>query len=274
MKTIAVFANHEKPSAARVMADLPAQADKLGLKIVDLEQTVPDGAEADMLLVLGGDGTMLKAVRMLKGRAIPVLGVNLGSLGFLTSVSEDDIGRALQCMASGDYIISERALADCRVEKADGKKGRYQALNDIVITRGASTRIITLDILIDEAEVMSSRGDGVIVSTPTGSTGHSLSAGGPILHPDSRAFVISLICPHTLSARPLVVPDDKLITAVAAESSGDMLLSVDGQTGELLAAGDRILISRSAKSARFVHLPGYEFFSVLQQKLHWRGSAV
>ncbi len=274
MKTIGIFANREKSSAARVLADLPRQAQKLGLKIVDLEQSVPEGTVTDMLFVFGGDGTMLKAVRMLKGRDIPVLGVNLGSLGFLTSVSEDDIERALQCAADGDYAVSIRALADCVVVRDGKKMSAYRALNDIVVTRGSSTRIITLDIMMDDAEIMSCRGDGIIVSTPTGSTGHSLSAGGPILHPSSQVFVISLICPHTLSARPLVVPDNKIITAISARSSGDMLLSVDGQTGELLSAGDRILICRSKSNARFVHLPGYEFFSVLRQKLHWRGSTV
>ena len=174
-----------------------------------------------MLLVLGGDGTILKAIRMLKGREIPLLGINLGRLGFLTSISEEDIERAFKCVADGDFTVSSRAMVDCVIERDGVEKGRYQALNDIVITRGASTRIITLDILINDIEVMSCRTDGIIISTPTGSTGHSLSAGGPILHPDSRVFVISLICPHTLSARPLVIPDDQHVTAIAKESSGE-----------------------------------------------------
>lgn len=276
MKTIGVVANMEKRMAAKVMADLRKHAKKSGLKLTDLtnRSSAKVGGRLDMLLVLGGDGTMLKAIRLLNGREIPVLGVNLGSLGFLTSVPRDDIGTALQRVADGDFTVSSRSMLECVIGRCGKASSRYRALNDVVITRGASTRIITLDIFIDEGEVLSCRGDGVIVSSPTGSTGHSLSAGGPILHPDSAAFVISLICPHTLSARPLVVPDGSKITIVATESAGDLLLSADGQVGELLRAGDRIDVVRSRKKALLVHLSGYSYFSVLSQKLHWRGSTV
>lgn len=276
MKTIAVFVNERKPSAARVLAALKRQAERFGLVLAELEHPASGELEkmVDMLFVLGGDGTMLKAVRMLDGRDVPVLGVNLGSLGFLTSVAECEMERALQCVAAGDFAVDTRTLADCIVERGGEETGRYRALNDIVITQGPSPRIITLDILIDDAGVLSCKGDGVIVSTPTGSTGHSLSAGGPILHPDSEAFVISLICPHTLSARPLVVPNNKHVTIVASESSGDLMLSVDGQVGGGLKTGDAVRICRSRAGAHFVHLPGHSYFSVLRQKLHWRGSAL
>ena len=227
-----------------------------------------------LLMVFGGDGTMLRAVRLLRGKPIPVLGVNLGSLGFLTSVAQQDAGRALECVAAGRYTVEGRALAECAVSRAGRIISRYRALNDVVIDRGACYRIVTLDMRIDGETVSSFMCDGLIVSTPTGSTGHSLSAGGPIMHPGTAAFVVSLICPHTLSSRPLVIPDEKRITVRVAKSVGDLLLSVDGQVGEKLKPGDQVEIRRSKTSAHFVHLPDYSYFTVLRQKLHWRGSTL
>ncbi len=217
---------------------------------------------------------MLNAIRLLQGRDIPVLGVNLGSLGFLTSVAQQDLGRALNSLARDRFTTSRRTLADCVIRRAAKIVGRYRALNDIVIERGASSRIITLNLQVDGADVSSYMADGLIVSTPTGSTGHSLSAGGPILYPASRSFVISPICPHTLSVRPLVIPDDRRIAITAAQSAGNLQLTVDGQIGEPLRVGDRIEVRRSPHSIRFIHLPDYSYFAVLRQKLHWRGSAL
>jgi len=227
-----------------------------------------------LLMVFGGDGTILRAMRLLRGKPIPVLGVNLGSLGFLTSVAQQDAGRALECVATGRYTVEGRALAECTVTRAGRIISRYRALNDVVIDRGACYRIVTLDMRIDGEAVSSFMCDGLIVSTPTGSTGHSLAAGGPILHPGAAAFVVSLICPHTLSTRPLVIPDEKRITVRVAKSVGDLLLSVDGQVGEKLKPGDQVEIRRSKQKAHFVHLPDYSYFTVSRQKLHWRGSTL
>ncbi|MDO9541158.1 MAG: NAD(+)/NADH kinase, partial [Kiritimatiellia bacterium] len=149
---------------------------------------------------------------------------------------------------------------------------RHRALNDIAIDRGASLRVVTLNMAIENDEVSSFVCDGLIVSTPTGSTGHSLSAGGPILHPESTVFVITPICPHTLSTRPLVIPDNKLITVEVAGNAGDLMLSIDGQISEPLKTADRIEIRRSAAWVNFARLPDYSYFSVLRHKLHWRGS--
>ena len=286
MKTIGILANCKKLSAKQVLCHLAEKATAHGFSLVSSGQTaelLPNSKHVspesfaehiDMLIVLGGDGTMLKAVRMLQGRNIPILGVNLGSLGFLTNVPEDDIDSALECLAEKKFSVSSRALIECVVNRNDEEKGRYCALNDIVIERGASPRIITLNILIDNEDVSSCMCDGLIVSTPTGSTGHSLSAGGPVLHPDVDAFVLSLICPHTLSTRPLVVPYDKKITVVAEDSAGDLLLTVDGQVGEPLKQDDRVMIRLSDQRASFIKLPGFSYFSILRQKLHWRGSTV
>ena len=226
----------------------------------------------DAVMALGGDGTMLRVVRELDGRDKPIIGVKIGGLGFLTSVSEDDVDRALRCLARGEFTTSIRAILDCRAERKGRKLASYRALNDVVVSSGPSARVITLDVAIDGDSVTSYVCDGLIVSTPTGSTGHSLSAGGPILTPGTPAFVLSLICPHTLSSRPLVVPDRSEIVVLAAKSGGHLRLSVDGQVGRTLVQGDRVRVSKSQSGVRFIQLPGHSYFAVLRQKLHWSGS--
>ncbi|MCA1808874.1 MAG: NAD(+)/NADH kinase, partial [Lentisphaerae bacterium] len=275
-----------KPTAADVLQALVDRARSLGLQLKTCAKAgapVP-GAEClppdkfagmiDLLLVMGGDGTMLRGVRLLEGRATPILGVNLGSLGFLTNVAQEHMECALDCVLRGDYTLSPRSLAECRIRRADQPPQIFRALNDVVIDRGASARIVTLDLLIDEEFASSFMCDGLIVSTPTGSTGHSLSTGGPILHPETAAWVISLICPHTLSTRPLVVPDHRRITVRVTRSAGDLLLSVDGQVSEPLHTDDQVEIGNSAAKANFIKLPDYSYFAVLRQKLHWRGSNI
>lgn len=286
MKNIGIFANCDKPSAAEILRQIAARAGQLELKLVACDRSADllAGAErvgeeqlterVEALMVFGGDGTLLRAVRLLRGREIPVLGVNLGGLGFLTSVAEDHAVRALECLAAGAFSTSARTLAECIVRRDRREIGRYQALNDIVIERGSSSRIVTLNMLIDDTEVSSFMCDGLIISTPTGSTGHSLSADGPILHPATAAFVVSLICPHALSTRPLVVPDDRRIAVAIARSAGEVLLAADGQVGGPLKTGDVVEVCKSAACARFVHLPDYSYFTVLRQKLHWRGSSI
>ncbi|MBI3987742.1 MAG: NAD(+)/NADH kinase [Lentisphaerae bacterium] len=286
MKTIGVIANCEKASAGKALSELSRLAAKLGFRLVAADRTaallkraskIPPAAfvrSIDCLLVLGGDGTLLRAVRLLGDSEVPVLGVNLGGLGFLTSVAQNDLGRALECLAAGRYTLGERSMAVCDVRRRGKNIRHYQALNDVVIERGGASRIATLDVWVDGETMMSCRCDGLILSTPTGSTGHSLSAGGPVLHPETAAFVISLICPHTLSTRPLVVPDSKRIEIAVKSSVGDLLLSVDGQAGGPLKQSDTLSLCRSSRKTRFVHLPGYSYFSVLRQKLHWRGSSV
>jgi NAD+ kinase len=213
-------------------------------------------------------------VRALNGADKPVLGVNLGSLGFLTSVTEEELDRALDVLQKGSFTTSVRSIADCRLIRGSKELGRYRALNDAVIGWGTSSRVNTLALDVDEEQVASYACDGLIVSTPTGSTGHSLSAGGPILTPDSPCFVVSPICPHTLSNRPLVVSDQRTITVHVAKALGRLVLSVDGQEELAIEQGDRLEVRRSPQSVRFVHLPGYSYFSVLRQKLLWRGSSV
>lgn len=285
MKTLGVIVNGRKERAGDVLARLRARAACAGVELFPdatacALMNIPCAVDAPALfghveavMVLGGDGTMLRAVRMLEGRDLPVIGVNLGSLGFMTSVAESDLERAVDCLARGEFDVSKRAVLECDAESAVSGAGHYQALNDIVVT-SVHSRVVTLGMRVDGASVGDFLCDGLIVSTPTGSTGHSLSAGGPVIMPEAAALVVSLICPHTLSTRPLVLPDGVVIEVTVLTSAGKVALTADGQTGQELAQGDRIEIRRVPGYVRFIHLPGYSYFGVLRQKLHWRGSNV
>jgi len=286
MKKLGVIANCDKPRAPEVLKRLGKKADELGLVLLADKPTakllkhcklVPRSdifTKSDVIVAMGGDGTMLRAVRELDGRNKPMMGVNIGGLGFMTSVAEDHLDRALECLATDKYHESVSAIAESIVVSHGRKVARYRSLNDVVIRSGKSVRILSLDMTINNKHVTSYACDGLIVSTPTGSTGHSLSAGGPILTPETPAFVISLICPHSLSSRPLVVPDGSEISIHITECGGDVLLSIDGQVGMTLCQGDCVKVRRSGKSVRFIHLPGHSYFAVLRQKLHWRGSTL
>ena len=285
MKTLGVIANGGKPSAPEVLRRLQAKAAGLGLDLLPDPATAllmgkPGAAtiqevldRVDAIMVLGGDGTMLRTFREMAGRDLPVIGVNLGSLGFLTSVAEHDLERALECITSGEFTTSLRAVGECVLERSGQMLGDYRFLNEVVVA-SQSSRVVTLSLAVNGESVSHSVCDGLIVSTPTGSTGHSLSAGGPVVLPTARVFIVSLICPHTLSTRPLVLTDDAVIRVTVSNSSGPMSLTADGQVGQPLEEGDGITLRRSSRSIRFIHLPGYSYFTVLRQKLHWRGSNV
>ena len=283
MKIIGVIANCGKPRAAVVLKELSEKAAELGMILYAAGETAEmlpgenlGGSafdDVEGVIALGGDGTMLTAVRELQGLNKPLIGVNIGSLGFMTSVAEQDLAAALKCLRDETYIVSERVVLESVITQSDGSES-YCALNDVVITSGESARVITLDVVIDGNPVTSYLCDGLIISTPTGSTGHSLSAGGPILTPETSAFVISPICPHTLSSRPLVVPDSSRIEVSVGRQSGRSRLSVDGQLRLSLNSGDSIAVKRCEQNVRFLHLPDYDYFDVLRRKLRWRGSNV
>lgn len=285
MKTIGVVANCGKEKARAVLGRLRTKANALGIQLLPepetaalLGMTAVGSARdilrsAEIVMVMGGDGTMLSAVRALDGRDVPVIGVNLGALGFMTSVTEDKLEYALDCLMAGQYSTSLRTIIDCNVVRRGERISGYRALNDVVMT-SVGSRVATLRMMVNGEEVGDFMCDGLIISTPTGSTGHSLSAGGPILMPAARTLVASLICPHTLSTRPLVIPDDAVVDIDVVERSRGAKLAVDGQVGQELVVGDRVEIRRSEQGVRLIHLPGYSYFSVLRQKLHWRGSNV
>lgn len=284
MKTVAVVANARKGRAAEVLARLVAEASDLGLTVCVDPATmgllgpnvapISEGIEhAEALVTLGGDGTLLRAVRELGDLDLPILGVNMGKLGFLTSVSEDDLTQALQCLATDTYCLNPCALAEVGVWRGDLEVGRYRAMNDVVVG-SESFRIVSLDLHVGNDRVTSYACDALIISTPAGSTGHSLSAGGPVLTWDTEAFVVSLICPHTLSSRPLVVPDRHRLMVTARESDGGFRLTVDGQVSQSLEPGDRVVVEHGDRHVRLMTLPGYSYFDVLREKLRWSGSSV
>jgi NAD+ kinase len=283
MKTVGVIANIGKPRACDVLRRIETLAARFELtllaetataKLMHNVNSVPHDEllqRSEVLLALGGDGTMIRAVRELDGMDRPVLGVNIGGLGFLTTVSEHELELALECLASNRFTLAPAPILTCTVVRQKQPLVKFRALNDVVVRTGASGRMIALDVSIDNDPLTSYRCDGLIVATSAGSTGHSLSAGGPILTPGTHAFLLSLICPHTLSSRPIVFPDQSRIQVRIAHCAGDLQLSIDGQVGHPLGQEDTIEVSRSSKDARFVRLPGHSYFRVLREKLHWSG---
>jgi NAD+ kinase len=226
---------------------------------------------ADMLVVLGGDGTMLAAARLVAGRGTPVLGVNFGTLGYLTEFTDTTLFPALDEVVRGDYSLDPRVMIECVVERRGRVVESATALNDAVINKSAIARIIELDCWIDGRYVTYYRADGLIVSTPTGSTAYNLSAGGPIMMPSMGAFVINPICPHTLSNRPLVVPDTVTIEFKLRPTGEEVMLTIDGQIGIKLAVNDRIRLRKSPAAFNVITPRDRNYFEVLRGKLRWGG---
>lgn len=218
-----------------------------------------------MLATLGGDGTLLHAARVAGPARVPLLGVNLGRLGFLTSVSLEELHEALAVTAEGRHQIEERMALDVRAEGQ--RPERYYALNDAVVHKGGFARIAAFRVRVGGEEAGAYAADGVIVATPTGSTAYSLSAGGPILEPSVRALVVTPICPHTLVVRPVVVPAGVEVTVEVVGRSDEFILTIDGQAGGPLGPGDRVVARQADCAVRLVRLPGRSFFNTLQQKL-------
>lgn len=227
----------------------------------------------DLILVFGGDGTMLKAAREIAGHATPVLGINAGHLGFLTAVSPNHLQAALHRIWEGRFQIEERALLDgivCR----NHEHSTLLALNDFVLSRGLTSRLIELEVRVNDELLTRYRCDGFIASSPTGSTAYSLAAGGAIVSPDTEALTLTPICPHTLSIRPVVVNLASTVSVKVVSSRLVAILAADGQQQVELATGDTVTIRRSARSVRLLQLEGSNFFSTLRLKLGWSGSNV
>lgn len=246
---------------AATAAELPAH--------VGAEADLPS-ANLDLVIVLGGDGTLLSVARLMGGGA-PLLGVNLGRLGFLTEVGRAELYPSLVEVLAGRFGIEERGMADVELLPAGGGARSFRALNDAVIAKSAVARIIELSLSVDRLPVTRYRADGLIVSTPTGSTAYNLSAGGPILHPALGVTVIAPICPHTLTLRPIVVPDVAEVEVVLETAQELVHLTVDGQEGADLAVGDRVRYRRSTVTARLVRATQRTFWETLRGKLGWGG---
>lgn len=275
------YADH--PELEPLLRRVERRADELGVSLVfepplatkaGRDSAEPEGIEADVALVLalGGDGTLLRAARLAGPRGIPVLGCNLGRLGFLTMVSEDELEAAMSMVAGGDYTLEKRIALRVRVvpNGSNGPAERsFYAINDAVIHKSGFARLIGLRVLADDDEVGHYSADGIILATATGSTAYSLSAGGPIVSPTMEGIVATPISPHTLAVRPVVFSGDTRISVELLSGDHDLQLTVDGQPGCRLSVGDRVEVARSRHPVGLVRLPEHSFFTVLRRKLRW-----
>ena len=227
------------------------------------------GEKVDLLIVLGGDGTLLSAARSLRAHNVPILAVNLGSLGFLTTVTLDQLYPMLEQVLEGHHRIGERMMLETQVFRSGKPAERQTALNDAVVNKGALSRMLDFDLYVDGDHVARYRADGLIVATPTGSTAYSLAAGGPIVQPGIDAFVITPICPHMLTNRPLVIPDTSKMEIDFSAVDERVYLTLDGQIGYELGPADRVVITKSEYKVSFVRPPRKTYFEVLRNKLRW-----
>jgi NAD+ kinase len=221
----------------------------------------------DCIIALGGDGTLLSTARAASQTGIPLLGVNLGHLGFLTEIELPDLYPSLEKLVAGEYRVEERMMLEARVNRRGKVAADFLGLNDAVVTKGPLSRIIKLDTFVGDEFIGTYPADGIIVSTPTGSTAYSLSAGGPIVTPELQLIMLTPICPHTLSSRPMVVSSEAVVRIVLKSEQAQGMLTIDGQAGFLLARDDEIVVRKAAHPARLIRLKGRSFFEVLREKL-------
>ena len=281
MKRIGIFAKRHHQDAVKlavdvvtwfrerdieVFVDQPLAADMTGVKGYP-GRSIP--ALVDLIVVLGGDGTLLSVARLVGELRTPILGVNLGSLGFLTEITRDELFPVLEQIASGDFNVSERMRLDAFIRRSGELVGRYRVLNDIVINKGALARIIDMEAWVDDSYLTTFKADGLIVATPTGTTAYNLAAGGPIIYPGLHCLVISPICPHTLTNRPIIVSDEALIKIEVKFQDEDVVFTADGQEGMPLLGGDVVELRKSRYATLLVKSPSKDYFEVLRTKLRW-----
>jgi NAD+ kinase len=223
----------------------------------------------ELIIVLGGDGTLLSVAREIRGRDVPILGVNLGGLGFLTEISLEELPEMLPLVLDGDYRTSVRVMFDVMVKRNGAEIFDMSFLNDAVITKDALARIIDLETSVDGDYLTTFKGDGLIVSTPTGSTGYSLSAGGPILYPSLEQAMLTPICPHTLTNRPIILPEEVTVAAKLISPDERVILTVDGQVGFQLEYRDEVIVRKSRYTVSLIKSGTNEYFKVLRNKLKW-----
>ena len=280
VSTVAIVSKPKIAKAAEIVCGLITWLDEHRIRYRCDEQTamyaglteffpreeLPDGTE--LMIVLGGDGTLLSAARVIANRDIPLFAVNLGHLGFLTSITVDQLYPELEIAIRGDHRVSVRRMLDCELVRNDKTIGKYSALNDVVITKSMLARMIDLDTYVDKHFVAAYKLDGLIISTPTGSTAYSLSAGGPVVFPSVAAVCITPICPHMLTNRPVIVPETSVIQVVSHGEEGTYL-TIDGQVGEPMCKGDRVICRSSSSTISLIRPPKMLFFDVLREKLKW-----
>ena len=265
-RRIALIGKLRSAETEATLNDLRAFLRKRGCEVL------PEGeTKADLAIVIGGDGTMLAAARELVRHHVPLVGINQGRLGFMTDIGHGDMQAAIGAILDGKYSVEERTLLDAEILRQGKSVLRTIALNEAVIGKGSQGRLIEFELSVDGEFVYALRADGIIVATPTGSTAYALSAQGPILHPAVPALALVPLNPHTLSARPVSVSDKSVIEIVMVHSL-DARAHFDGLALHDMAAGDRLVLKRSADTVRFVHPPGYRYFATLREKLGWSES--
>lgn len=281
IKMVGIVSKPSVPAAAVLVPKLMAWLQERGIRIrYDAETAEYVGATgavprteiaegADLVIVLGGDGTLLSAARAMAGRDIPLFPVNLGGLGFLTAITIDSLFPDLERAFRGEHRIGKRKLLHCQLVREGNVTGEYEALNDVVITKSAIARMIDLDVHVDQMFVCRYKADGLIVATPTGSTAYSLSAGGPIIFPSVGCLCLTPICPHMLTNRPVILPETSVVRIICREEGEAAFLTIDGQTGEPLQHNDQIVCRSSQHTLMLVRPPNMLFFDVLRQKLKW-----
>ncbi|MEO6119695.1 MAG: NAD(+)/NADH kinase [Terriglobales bacterium] len=281
-KIVAIISKPAKDELQRIAPELVARLTQRGYHVVVDPQTAVyvaghaakqrseiAGLAPAFVIVLGGDGTLLAAARAVAKVDVPILGVNLGSLGFLTEVPLDELYATLDALEAGNTLRDPRSMLACRLLRRNEVIGEYVALNDVVITKSAIARMAEVDVSVDDNFVASYKADGVIVATPTGSTAYSLAAGGPVLEPSVDAFVITPVSPHALTNRPLVVKDTAEISLTVGGATEEAYLTVDGQIGVPLLQGDRVVCRKSEHRVQLLRASKRTFFEVLRAKLKW-----
>jgi NAD+ kinase len=281
-RNIGIISRPRRSNLSEVVPPLLSWLEARGLHVTFDQETaasLPEPSEgrsreqvataSDLLLVLGGDGTLLAAARVAAPRGIPILPINMGSLGFLTSFMLDELYPALEDILAGRVIVSERVMLHAELERGDKILDKQTVLNEVVINKGALARMIELELSIDGDFVCRYRADGLIVASPTGSTAYSLSAGGPIVHPSVESFIITPICPHTLSDRPVVIADTSIVDVKLSAGTESVFLTLDGQKGIPLQATDRVRVSRAHQRLKLIQTPNKSHFDILRSKLKW-----
>jgi NAD+ kinase len=287
IKRIGIVLKPHHPDALKTLCDLTLWLAQKGIKLVGGPEVERERVEhetgcsvtevasdklagsVDLILVLGGDGTMISTARMMGDHEVPVLGVNFGGLGYLAEFRIEELYSALESIVSEQYRLDKRVMLHVDLQRGEDAVTRNRVLNDVVINKSALARIIEIEAYLNDQFVNSFRADGLIISTPTGSTAYNLSAGGPVIFPSMNAIVITPICPFTLSNRPIVVPDDAVIELRLKTDKEEVALTLDGQVGLPLRVGDRVLIRKSRTAFNLIQPSNRNYFDVLRDKLRW-----